>query len=585
MAKTKQPIQLPSGIDASKLREKLKHEKKIAVKYQKRRHQPWNEIYELYRNIVRVNRLTQRQAINIPLMKETIKTIGAKINEPTDIELESLSGDQDKEIIINTIWETAADDNNFMLLDRVDKKQENLYGRSHFVLNLDRDANIPVTIDVKDIYELLVDPKTKPWDIETARFTVETDIYKPLDVIKKDTKYDKDARIELANSYSGNTTTNKSEDAKAALKAKNERLEALGVENLEDLEGYDKIVSLDGHTTTLYDKDLQKEVRYYVLMANDEIILRAKPLKDVIGVDFYPYEGWADDLEITDYWSDGIGDLILVPNKTINTWISQYMENRTLRSFGMNFYNSKIEGFSPQSWQPRPFGWYPLPGKPDEVFKRVDVPEITGTLEDIQFIVNVAEKASATGAIDKGAVEDVRRTLGEIEIAVGNAMQRTNDMAPYYKQARKRLVWKWYEMLRANIGNKKIKLYKKALDGTITKREVGKDEWEDEEGYRVEVGIGSQLLVEKTDEIVRMRAVAQEFPNNLPLRKAIQKRMIGIINLTPQERAEIEEYEVRQAEAAINQEAAIPVEAKPAADAMEKLAEVGGQPEQPLPTQ
>jgi hypothetical protein len=588
MAKQKEqkPINLPSGIEVSGVRDKLKHEKKIAVKYQKRRHSAWNEIYELYRNIVRINRLTQRQRINIPLMKETIRSVGAKINETTDIELKSKSGSLDKEIIINTIWDTAAEDNSFILLDRVDKKQENLYGRSHFVLNIDRDANIPVTIDVKDIYELLVDPQTKPWDIETARFTVETDIYKPLDIIKKDKSYDKDARAKVAEQYTGTGSSGmkKSAEYKDSMQAKKERLQALGIDNLEDLEGYDKIVSLNGHITTLYDKDLKKEVRYYVLMANDEVILKAKPLKDVIGVDFYPYEGWADDLEITDYWSDGIGDLILTPNKTINTWISQYMENRTLRSFGMNFYNSKVEGFNPQSWQPRPFGWYPLPGKPDDVFKRVDIPEITGTLEDIQFIVNIAEKASATGAIDKGAVEDVKRTLGEIEIAVGNAMQRTNDMAPYYKRARQRIIWKWYEMLNANVGeNQKIKLYKKALDGTLTKREVTKEEWADEEGYEVEVGIGSQILVEKTDEIVRMKAVAAEFPNNMPLRKAIQKRMIGIINLTPQERQEIEDYEIQQAEARVNDAAAIPVGAEAAAGQLEELARVGGKPEAPAP--
>lgn len=542
-------INLPSNIDKDKLLEKLKHEKKVALKYQKRRHKPWNEIYELYRNIIRTNRLTQRQAINIPLMKETIKTIGSKINEDTDIRLEDKAGDLDKEIIVNAIWNASAEADSFELLDRVDKKQEQLYGRSHFVLNVDPTKDIPVTIGVKDVYELLVDPKTKPWDIDTARYTVETNIYKPLDEVLTSSKYDGEAKGKLKQSYDKKNAAGRTDAYKRQLRDQNERLQSLGIENIADLEGYDKIVALDGHITYLWDKQLKEYQRYYVLVANEEIILRADTLLNTIGVDFLPYEGWADDLEITDYWSDGTGDLILVPNKTINTWISQYMENRTLRSFGMNYYDSTVEGFSPTTFQPRPWGWYPLPGKPSDMFQNVEIPQLDGTLEDIQFIVNLAEKASATGAIDKGAVEDVKRTLGEIEIAVGNAMRRTNDMAVYYEHARKRLVDKWYKMLEANVPEgKKLKLYKKSLDGRIQENEVGRDQWVSDKGYSISITNKGQRLAEGIDEVQRLKVVQAEFPNNGALRKAIQKRLIGMVDLTPQEVAEIQEEEARNIE-------------------------------------
>jgi len=543
------PINLPSNIDSEKLLEKLKHEKKVALKYQKRRHKAWNEIYELYRNIIRTNRLTQRQAINIPLMKETVKTIGSKINEDTDIRLEDKGGDLDKEIIVNALWNRSAEDNSFPLLDRVDKKQEQLYGRSHFVLNIDTTKDIPVTIGVKDVYELLVDPKTKPWDIDTARYTVETNIYKPLDEILTSDKYDGAAKGKLKTSYEKRNGAGRSDAYKRQMRDQNERLQSLGIEDIADLEGYDKIVSLDGHITYLWDKQQRQYQRYYVLIANEEVILQADTLLNVLGVDFLPYEGWADDLEITDYWSDGTGDLILVPNKTINTWISQYMENRTLRSFGMNYYDASIEGFTPATFQPRPWGWYPLPAKPSEVFQNVEIPQLDGTLEDIQFIVNLAEKASATGAIDKGAVEDVKRTLGEIEIAVGNAMRRTNDMALYYESARKRLVGKWYRMLEANVPEgKKLKLYKKALDGRIQENEIGRDQWVSDKGYEINITNKGQRLTESIDEIQRLKVVQAEFPNNQALRKAIQKRLIGMVDLTPQEVAEIQDEEAKNIE-------------------------------------
>lgn len=543
------PINLPANTDVDKLLEKLKHEKSTALKYQKRRWQAWNEIYELYRNIIRTNRLTQRQAINIPLMKETIKTIGSKINEDTDIRLEDKGGSADREIVVNAIWARATEDDCFPLLDRVDKKQEQLYGRSHFVLNIDTTRDIPVTISVKDIYELLVDPKTKPWDIDTARYTIETNIYKPLDEILTSDKYDGEAKGKLKTAYARKDS---SEKYKKAARAKNERLNSLGITDIAELEGYDKIVCLDGHITYLWDKQAKKYVRYYVLVANEEIVLRADTLENTIGVDFLPYEGWADDLEITDYWSDGTGDLILIPNKTINTWISQYMENRTLRSFGMNYYDATIEGFTPTTFQPRPWGWYPVAGKPADVFQNVEIPNLDGTLEDIQFIVNLAEKASATGAIEKGAVEDVKRTLGEIEIAVGSAMRRTNDMALYYEYARKRLVSKWYKMLEANVTDgKKITLYKKGADGVLRENQVERDQWVSEKGYEINVTGKQQRLLEVTDELQRLKVVQAEFPMNKALRKAIQRRMIAMVDLTVQEVAEIQDEEAKNAEAMV----------------------------------
>lgn len=542
-------ILLPDNVDKEKLLSKLQHEKRVALKYQKRRWAHWNEIYELYRDIVRTNRLTQRQAINIPLMKETVRAIGSKINEDSDMRLEDKGGDVEKEIIANTILAESLEENSFTLLDRVDKKQEQLYGRSHFVLNVDTTKDIPVTISVKDVYELLVDPKTKPWDIDTARYTVETNIYKPLDEILTSDRYDHEAKGKLRQAYAKKDA---GDHYRRQAQAKNERLQSLGIENVQDLEGYDKIVALDGHITYVWDKKAAKYVRYYVLIANEEIILSADTLENTIGVDFLPYEGWADDLEITDYWSDGTGDLILTPNKTINSWISQYMENRTLRSYGMNYYDSTVEGFSPVTFQPRPWGWYPVPGKPQDVFQNVNVPDLSGTLEDIQFIVSLAEKASATGAIDKGAVEDVKRTLGEIEIAVGSAMRRTNDMAAYYEHARKRLISKWYRMLEANVAEgKKIKLYKKRLDGKYSENEVSREQWVSEKGYRVSVTGKQQRLLEATDEIQRLKVVQAEFPNNRALRKAVQKRLIAMVDLSPQEVAEIQEEEMRNMESMV----------------------------------
>ena len=87
---------------------KLLNEKKSARDFQLHKHEDWNENYELYRNKVKTNRLTQRQAVNIPLMKETIKTLISKSDDAPNVDWKEKSGDQMKELIYQEIW-----DNNF----------------------------------------------------------------------------------------------------------------------------------------------------------------------------------------------------------------------------------------------------------------------------------------------------------------------------------------------------------------------------------------------------------------------------------------------------------------------------------------
>ena len=96
----------------SELMEKLQKEKDIARKFQERKHDDWNETYELSRGKVRTNRLTQRQAVNIPLMKETEKTILSRIDETPTIEWKEKSGDEMKEIILQSMWDDFAIEKN-----------------------------------------------------------------------------------------------------------------------------------------------------------------------------------------------------------------------------------------------------------------------------------------------------------------------------------------------------------------------------------------------------------------------------------------------------------------------------------------
>ncbi len=547
-------INIPSNITKENLIVKLKEEKRVSVEYQERRHEQWNENYLLYRDTVELNRLTQRQAVNVPLIKETVKAVMSKIGEEPEVLLVDKGGDEDKELVVNAMWDTAYDDNLLCLIDKVDKKQVILYGRSHVKHNWQNGA---WTMELKDIFDVVVDPKTKPIDIQSARHIEELHIYKPLEEILVDTdRYDADAlaqlkgrRVEAEGEATGGAARTKTQVYKEDADARNERLVGLGAQDLLlDFDGYDQIIELNQHYTMIWDKEKKKYVRYVCLMADRDILLRAEPLKEALGIDEWPFDTWADDLEATDYWSDGIVDSIRTINQVINIWVSQLVENRTLRNFGMNFYDSTAsENFTPQGYDPQPGAWYPLPGKPSDVYQRVDIGDIGSVIDDIKFMVSLAEKASATGAIDKGVVEAGQRTLGEVQIAVSNALERTTSMSAYYKVSWKRLVQRWYNLLDANSNpNTTIKLYKKNNDGKIKGGEFTKKDWASPEGYQISILSYQEQLTSKTEELQRLQAVRQMFPSNPPLNKAIQKRSLGIVDLQPEEKKEIMDYEEEQ---------------------------------------
>jgi hypothetical protein len=149
-----------------------------AFQFQQRRHQEWTENYELYRNKVIVNRLTQRQAVNIPLTKETIRTILANVDEFPAIEFEELGNDKDKEIAKNELWKNEVVEDKLEIKDIVDKKQELLYGITWRKLNI---RNRRFESEVKEPFDMLVDRYVDPTDLETARYIIEMGIYQSID--------------------------------------------------------------------------------------------------------------------------------------------------------------------------------------------------------------------------------------------------------------------------------------------------------------------------------------------------------------------------------------------------------------------
>jgi len=545
------------------LMDKLKIEKDGANKLQQRKHSDWNDNYELYRLKVKTNRLTQRQAICIPLMKETIKTALSKIDEAPNIDWKELGGDEDKEILFQEIWDSGFTDNKLELVDILDKKNVLLYGLSTKKLNI---TDTGVKIETLDVYDIVFDPLMKVGDIETARYIVQQNIFRSVREVLADKRYTAEGKNKLkiwAESPAGVT---QGEENKKAFEDKMQRLLDMGV-NHSDFPLYaggDRIINLTEHYTTIWNEKKEAWERRVIVYADNSVILLDELLVDLIGVDFYPLGMWVEDPETADIYSDSIADIVRVPNQIINVWWSQLIENRSLKNFQMHWY-SPSKGYTPQTYTPGQGVMLPAPPGDDinKVIKPVEISGLDDTLPAIAALTAIVERGTGTTAIDKGTTEKGTQTLGEIEILVGKSTERALGMAKFYRMAWYEIAWKWEELMEKN-APKILTLYKTGRSGTIyIKKALAKD-WTSELGYKATVNSSSEQEQNDISTIQKWGFIQKQHPDNQVLKTLALKRELELLDLTPEELKEIEEAEKPKAPAPIMNQPKNPMTTEPA---------------------
>lgn len=532
--------------ELEKLIDKLKSEKKTAKEFQERKHVDWTENYELYRNKVRTNRLTQRQAANIPLMKETVKTLLSKIDDAPNVDWKEKSGDEMKEIIYQEIWNQQYKDNKLEWVDVMDKKNVLLYGLSTKKLNITRTG---VTIDVLDPYDILFDPMMNPLDIETARFIIHQNIFRPLREILADDRYTEAGKDELRRWLTSDKGIVQSGDNAEQLRKKQDRLKAMGVNSsyFANFAGGDVMVNLTEHYTNIWNTKTQKFERRVIVYAEDCYELMNDTLESLIGIETWPFVVWSEDMETNDVYPDGVADLVRTPNKILNIWFSQLIENRTLRNFQMHWYDATDSKYVPQTYEPGPGRMLPAPGDPNKTIMPVAIDGLDETMNAIQFLTGIVERGTGATAVEKGTPEGGQQTLGEIQILVGKAQERAISMNKFYRASWYETAKKWDELMQAN-SFKTFTLYKTGATGKVYDKKVSPVDWKSEAGYEPIVSSTSEQEENSVKSIQKWLFILQQFPNNTALKRIAQKRELELLDLTPTELKEIQDEEERQAQ-------------------------------------
>lgn len=517
--------------------------RKGAFEYQRRRHEDWRENYGLYRDKVVTNRLIQRQSVNVPLMKETIRTSLAKTDEFIDVYFENLSGNKQKEIFINAYWDDFYKKDNLEVKDVVDKKQQALYGRSTMKLNI---LDGRPSSEVLEAYDWLCDRYADPSDIDnTANYQGHINNFKTISELEANPSFNKTALAQLKAFFTTDAGIQAADENAQALVDKNQRMQEMGDYQITNPEVGETYVDVSEHYIKLWDEKKEKIV-ITVQVTAQNITLLSVQLEELLNINFFPFVSWADDVERTDLYSDGLADIVRTPNKILNSWFSQMVENRALRNFGMHFYDATQGNgqWVPQTYEPVPWGWYPTAGDPNKTTKQVDIPDLSESLDEMEYLRAMVERATATTATEKGVNENKDMTLGQIKIMLANSNERITSTAKFYRIARIQFAEKWYQLCINNEDKlNSVELFKKSSQGNYFSQEVSVGDFKDPKGYACKVVSTAEREQKNIESVQKLQAVSQMFEGNTPLRKILQKKALDLVELSSDEIKEVLEFE------------------------------------------
>lgn len=521
-----------------------KYDKESSKTFKERRLQQWNENYYLYRDKVLTNRLTQRQTVNIPIIREAIDTWISKIDETPDLTFESRgreASDEDQELIVNEMWQYFSDSEKLGQKDNLDKKIVGLQGRSFKFLYW---KDNQVKLDIIDPYDIDIDPRVNPFDIDTASFVNHKHIYIPLRNVLANKSYDTAAKYQLKAYLDTKRGILAASNTDEEDQMRKERLETLGVSNFDEYRASDVMVEITRSYKMMWSDKDKRFVRHLIVIAMDAVVLYCKPLVEAIGIDRLPIPSWSSDPDINDYWNDGKADNVRTVNKVVNMYFSQDLENRAYRNFGMYFFNTKGGQFKPNAFEARPFGMYGVDGNPDEMIKQMNIQPLADTQNAIEYLKNMIQSSIAQTPTERGVQEKAGTTLGEVQLSLQQSQTRNQVVAKQYQQCWKDVGQIWYELLNANARGV-FKLYKKGGDGKTYSKDIYPTDWQNPKGYDVKIEIKADKEANNDLEFKKLQYVKTSYINNPVAQQISKKKELEILGWTADEIQQVLDAEMQ----------------------------------------
>lgn len=519
-----------------------KKEKEASTQFKERRFLQWNENYLLYRDKILTNRLTQRQPVNFPIMRETIQTWISKIDEPPLLNFESRNRDnksKDGEIVLNELWNYTYDKEKLDLKDNMEKKVVGLQGRGFKKWGW---ADNWVFCDIIDPYDIDVSPILNPLDLNSAFSVIHKNIFKPLRAVLANVKYSAEGKLALKTYLDSKHGILKSAETQAEWEQRQDRLRTLGAYNYDEFNANEIMVELNESYKMIWNKEENRYVRHLIVIAADQAVLYNKPLKEASGIDRLPIVSWADDPDLNDFWCDGKADSVRTINKVINTYFSQDLENRTYRNFGMYFFNTMNGSFQPRAFDPKPFGMYGVPGNPADIIQQMKIEPLGDTTQHIQFLKDMIQSSVAQTPTERGVANPSTGTLGEVELNLQQSQGRNEVTAKNYRRAWKESGEIFYELLQANSSGK-ITLYKQGTDGVYRPKDIFPSDWKNPKGYECKVVMKSEKEADDQFALQKAAYIRNAFANNPVALKIGRQKELEVLGWKQDEIDQVVQYE------------------------------------------
>jgi hypothetical protein len=214
----------------------------------------------------------------------------------------------------------------------------------------------------------------------------------------------------------------------------------------------------------------------------------------------------------------------------------------------MNYYNSNLgqEGFNPQTFEATPWGWYPIPvpegGKIADVVMPIPVADLNDTLEDMNFVMTLAQQASAATTFQQGvANEGTQVTLGEVQLLLKNAQERVKSMAVYYVQSWKDFGLKYAKMMEAAPDKlDAMTIYKKGKTSSkMYAKKILPEMLFSKNGWHVEVKMREEVESQYADSLQKLQFSKSLMPGNMSLDTIIKKKSLDFAGLNASEMSEV----------------------------------------------
>jgi hypothetical protein len=514
-------------------------------RWRERRHPQWSLNYELYRDTVIVNRLTQRQSVNVPYMKKTLKTYLTQTNWPVDNYYENKSNDAQAELFLNSYWDECADRLRLDILEEVDRKQEWLYGRSFMKVNI---LDGWFHMEVIDPQDVLLDRFANPWDIQSGRRITHVGIYRTLSDIERNPLYDQAAVTALKGFFNTKQGLIQAGQNSLIVADRAQRMNEMGVPDVQNPILGETYVELNEMQVKVWDDAKKKDVVMVVVTGQSNHKLMEKPLSEILGIKMFSWASWAGDVERTDVWSDGGADSVRGPNLVANARWSQKVENGTLVNYGMQFYDTTMkEGWTPIGYDPSPFGFYGFPGDPNKGMKSVVIPEMEDVFNELNFIEDMIGGVSGTPPIASGETDPEDKgdqTAEEIQKLAAAAKERSKNVSKYHKRYWQDIGELFVAIVMAN-GEEMAQpiLHKKGPSGKYYPKTLNLKATYSKEGYKVKVGSKADKEADALQMVQKLQLATAQFPQNIPLQKISKQKTLDWLDLTPEETKEVMSFD------------------------------------------